>query len=182
MSTLKRGIIAGSYTRTDLEGNEVDTISVLDDSKVHLEDLTRLTEDDTVVFATLPVSGEPLGPDKAMIKNEKEEVAEIAAKLSNGADKGGYPITDLSFHGNLKFSGDNSEFSEGKSTASGANVEFAGDKSMFQVPLEMKDNSKVKISKSVKHKQDISIKKGSQLIVEKRLALSGEIHAYGNYD
>ena len=176
---IKRGAIAGNYTSIDVNGNSTDNISVLDGSNVHLEDLTRLTENDTVVFAVH--EGEFLDQNTVVIGNESDEPAEIATNLSNDVNKDGYTATNVELQGNLiKLSGDNSGFVNGKATASGAKVEFAGNKSMFQVPFELTDNSQVRVLNTTNYEQNVTIRKGSQFVVKDKLALFGEIHAYGS--
>ena len=62
---------------------------------------------------------------------------------------------------------------------SGANIEFVGNKSMFQVPLELTNNSKVKISEFLNHERDITVDKGSQLEIKENVTFSGGTFRFG---
>lgn len=108
-----------------------------------------------------------------MIKNESDESAKIVANISNGSSDSNYKSTRLSLQGKLEFSGDNSGFVNAEVIASGANVEFAGANSMFNAPLRLRDNSVAEISESIDHDKDISVHKGSKLLIKKRSTLSG---------
>ena len=174
---IKRGTITGNYVCITECGDETTDISVENDNEVCLENLAELTENDTVVFAIH--DGESLEQNTVVIKNEEDGPAEIAAKLSNDVNKDGYTATDVTFQGNLKFSGNQSGFVNGKATASGADIEFVGNKSMFQVPLELTNNSKVKISEFLNHERDITVDKGSQLEIRKDVTLSGGTFRFG---
>ena len=174
---IKRGTITGNYACITECGDETTDISVENDNEVCLENLAELTENDTVVFAIH--DGESLEQNTVVIKNEEDGPAEIVANISNNVDKDGYAATDIELQGSLKFSGDQSGFVNGKATASGADAEFVGDKSMFQTPLTLTNNSKVKILESIDHGCDIDVKKGSQLEIRKDVTLLGGTFRFG---
>jgi len=140
--------------------------------------LVRLTGNDTVSFAIH--EGEFLDQNTVVIKNESDEPAEIAAKLSNDVDKEGYTQANVKLQGNsIKLSGDNSGVVNGDVIISGADVEFTGNKSMFQAPLSVVNNSKVKISGDVNHRHDITVDKNSQLEIKSNVTLSGGVFKFG---
>ena len=140
--------------------------------------MAELTENDTVVFAIH--DGESLEQNTVVIKNEEDGPAEIAAKLSNDVNKNGYTAANVKLQGNsIKLSGDNSGVVNGDVIISGADIEFVGDKSMFQVPLELTNNSKVKISEFLNHERDITVDKGSQLEIKENVTFSGGTFRFG---
>ena len=174
----QRGKITGNYACITEDGTETTEISIENDSEIYLESLAELTENDTVVFAIH--DGESLEQNTVVIKNEEDGPAEIVANISNNVDKDGYAATDIELQGNsIKLSGDNSGVVNGDVIISGANIEFVGNKSMFQVPLELTNNSKVKISEFLNHERDITVDKGSQLEIKENVTFSGGTFRFG---